>query len=70
LLIAEQVEKIDPHLVIREEDGKVSMVRYQAVNAMLLNEFLREHWQVVEQQTKLAEQQSTRSQQVGTASSR
>src|SRR5438105_8663173 len=37
-LIAEQVEKVDPKLVVRDEDGKVNTVRYEAVNAMLLNE--------------------------------
>jgi hypothetical protein len=42
-LIAEQVEKVSPDLVVRDEDGKVSTVRYEAVNAMLLNEFLKEH---------------------------
>jgi len=42
-LIAEEVEKVNPDLVVRDEDGKVSTVRYEAVNAMLLNEFLKEH---------------------------
>jgi hypothetical protein len=41
-LIAEQVEKVNPDLVVRDEDGKVNTVRYEAVNAMLLNEFLKE----------------------------
>ena len=40
-LIAEQVEKVNPDLIVRDEDGKVSTVRYEAVNAMLLNEFLQ-----------------------------
>jgi len=47
-LIAEQVEKVNPDLVARDEDGKVSTVRYEAVNAMLLNEFLKEHRTVQE----------------------
>jgi len=47
-LVAEQVEKVDPRLVIRDEDGKVMTVRYEAVNAMLLNEFLKEHRKVEE----------------------
>ena len=47
-LIAEQVEKVDPDLVVKDEDGKVSTVRYEAVNAMLLNEFLKEHRNVAE----------------------
>src|SRR5207253_8914087 len=42
-LVAEQVEKVNPDLVVRDEDGKVNTVRYEAVNAMLLNEFLKEH---------------------------
>ena len=50
---------MNPDLVVRGEDGKVYTVRYEAVNAMLLNEFLKEHRNVAEQQTKVAEQQST-----------
>jgi hypothetical protein len=42
-LVAEQVEKINPDLVARDEKGHVYTVRYEAVNAMLLNEFLKEH---------------------------
>jgi Chaperone of endosialidase len=42
-LIAEQVEKVNPELVARDTDGKINTVRYEAVNAMLLNEFLKEH---------------------------
>ncbi len=56
-LIAEQVEKVDPSLVVRDEDGKVSTVRYEAVNAMLLNEFLKEHRKVEEQHRSFAKQQ-------------
>jgi uncharacterized coiled-coil protein SlyX len=58
-LVAEQVEKVNPDLVARDEKGQVYTVRYEAVNAMLLNEFLKEHRRVTEQQTKVAEQQST-----------
>jgi hypothetical protein len=47
-LIAEEVEKVNSDLVIRGEDGKVMSVRYEAVNAMLLNEFLKEHRKVEE----------------------
>jgi hypothetical protein len=54
-LIAEEVEKIDPELVVRDEEGKVSTVRYQAVNAMLLNEFLKEHRKVEEQAATIEE---------------
>jgi hypothetical protein len=50
-LVAEQVEKVNPDLVVRDEDGKVNIVRYEAVNAMLLNEFLKEHRNVAEQQS-------------------
>ena len=42
-LIAEEVEKINPDLVSYDQDGKPFVVRYEAVNAMLLNEFLKEH---------------------------
>jgi hypothetical protein len=42
-LVAEQVEKVNPDLVARDADGKPYTVRYEAVNAMLLNEFLKEH---------------------------
>jgi hypothetical protein len=58
-LIAEQVEKVNPDLVVRDEDGKVMTVRYEAVNAMLLNEFLKEHKKVEEQERKVREQEST-----------
>lgn len=54
-LVAEQVEKVNPDLVVRDENGKVSTVRYEAVNAMLLNEFLKEHRIVRAQQAKIAE---------------
>ena len=67
-LIAEEVEKVDPCLVIRNDKGEAEAVRYEAVNAMLLNEFLKEHRTVQQQkatiaqlkqdfQSKLAEQQ-------------
>jgi len=42
-LVAEDVEKVNPDLVLRDADGKVYTVRYEAINAMLLNEFLKEH---------------------------
>ena len=42
-LVAEEVEKVNPDLVARDAEGKVFTVRYEAVNAMLLNEFLKEH---------------------------
>ena len=52
-LVAEEVEKINPALVVRGRDGKPISVRYEAVNAMLLNEFLKEHRQVQEQQKQI-----------------
>src|SRR6266403_312344 len=48
-LVAEQVEKVNPDLVARDDQGKVYTVRYEAVNAMLLNEFLKEHRKVEQQ---------------------
>ena len=47
-LVAEQVEKVNPDLVARDAEGKAYTVRYEAVNAMLLNEFLKEHRKVQE----------------------
>jgi hypothetical protein len=48
-LVAEQVEKVDPDLVARDGQGKAYTVRYEAVNAMLLNEFLKAHRKIEEQ---------------------
>ena len=48
-LIAEEVEKVNPDLIVRDDEGKAYTVRYDAVNAMLLNEFLKEHKKVEEQ---------------------
>jgi Chaperone of endosialidase len=62
-LIAEQVDKVNPDLVVRGEDGKVTTVRYEAVNAMLLNEFLKEHQRAVEERRKVEEQGATIAQQ-------
>jgi len=47
-LIAEEVAKVNPDLVVRDKDGKPYSVRYDEVNAMLLNEFLKEHRKVQE----------------------
>jgi septal ring factor EnvC (AmiA/AmiB activator) len=58
-LVAEEVEKINPDLVVRDADGKVYTVRYEAVNAMLLNEFLKEHRKVQDQDRKVEEQETT-----------
>lgn len=52
-LIAEDVEKVDPDLVLRDRENKVYSVRYEAVNAMLLNEFLKEHKKVETQSEEI-----------------
>ena len=57
-LIAEDVATVNPNLVARDEEGKVVTVRYQAVNTMLLNEFLKEHRKVEEQEKTIAELKS------------
>jgi hypothetical protein len=56
-LIAEEVAQVNPDLVIRDKEGKPYSVRYDQVNAMLLNEFLKEHHTVEAQQGKIEEQQ-------------
>jgi Chaperone of endosialidase len=53
-LVAEDVEKVNPDLVVRDEKGKPYSVRYDQVNAMLLNEFLKEHRKVQEQEATIA----------------
>jgi hypothetical protein len=53
-LIAEQVAMVNPALVLPDKDGKPHTVRYDAVNAMLLNEFLKEHHRVQEQDAIIA----------------
>ena len=58
-LVAEQVEKVNPALVARDADGKAYTVRYEAVNAMLLNEFLKEHRKVDRQDRTLQAQEAT-----------
>ena len=56
-LVAEEVEKVNPDLVVRDTEGKPYTVRYDQVNAMLLNEFLKEHRKVQKLETNDAEQQ-------------
>jgi uncharacterized coiled-coil protein SlyX len=58
-LVAEDVEKINPDLVVRDKEGKPYSVRYDQVNAMLLNEFLKEHEKVQEQNSKVQQQEAT-----------
>jgi hypothetical protein len=56
-LLAEEVEKVNPDLIVRDKEGKPYSVRYDQVNAMLLNEFLKEHRHVQEQDAIIAHQQ-------------
>jgi septal ring factor EnvC (AmiA/AmiB activator) len=56
-LVAEQVEKVSPDLVARDDQGKPYTVRYEAVNAMLLNEFIKEHRRVEDIESRMAQQQ-------------
>jgi septal ring factor EnvC (AmiA/AmiB activator) len=58
-LIAEEVAKMNPDLVVRDAQGEIYTVRYDAVNAMLLNEFLKEHRKVQEQETTINQLKST-----------
>ena len=69
-LVAEDVEKVDPDLIVRDAEGKPYSVRYDQVNAMLLNEFLKEHRKVEAQQIQIdaltaqLKQQSARIQKI------
>src|SRR5215471_6411400 len=65
-LVAEDVEKVNPDLVVRDKDGKPYTVRYEAVNAMLLNEFLKEHKTVREQGAIITELKSSAAKQEAT----
>jgi uncharacterized coiled-coil protein SlyX len=58
-LVAEQVEKVNPNLVTRDAKGELYTVRYEAVNAMLLNEFLKAHRKMEEQEATIAQLKST-----------
>ena len=62
-LLAEDVEKVDPDLVTRNDKGEPESVRYEAVNAMLLNEFLKQHRTMEEQDRVMEEQDRTVAQQ-------
>jgi septal ring factor EnvC (AmiA/AmiB activator) len=55
-LIAEEVAAVNPDLVVRDENGEIYTVRYEAVNAMLLNEFLKEHRRVKGLEVTVAKQ--------------
>ena len=58
-LIAEEVADVDPDLVVRDADGEIYTVRYDAVNAMVLNEFLKEHKKGEQQDRKIGELEAT-----------
>jgi hypothetical protein len=62
-LVAEEVARVNPDLVVRDEEGKPYTVRYEAVNAMLLNEFLKQHRKVEEQEAAITELRSLVAQQ-------
>ena len=54
-LVAEEVEKVNPDLIVRDQEGKPYSVRYDQVNAMLLNEFLKAHSKMEEQEATIAQ---------------
>jgi uncharacterized coiled-coil protein SlyX len=62
-LVAEDVEKVNPDLVVRDKEGKAYSVRYDQVNAMLLNEFLKEHRKNEKQEATITQLTSTVAQQ-------
>ena len=62
-LVAEEVEKVNPDLVVRDKEGKPYSVRYEQVNAMLLNEFLKEHRAVQELRSVVTKQEVAAAQQ-------
>ena len=57
--MAEDVDKVNPDLVVRDKEGKPYSVRYDQVNAMLLNEFLKEHQTVQELRSTAVKQEAT-----------
>jgi hypothetical protein len=57
-LIAEEVAKVNPDLVTRDRNGETYSVRYESVNAMLLNEFIKQHKALLEEQRKVQEQRT------------
>jgi trimeric autotransporter adhesin len=56
--VAEEVEKADPDLVVRDKEGKPYSVRYDQINAMLLNEFLKAHRKMEAQDRKIHQQEA------------
>jgi hypothetical protein len=65
-LIAEEVADVNPDLVVRDKNGEIYTVRYEAVNVMLLNEFLKEHRKVQEQEASITQLKSTVAKQEAT----
>ena len=65
-LVAEDVEEVNPDLVVRDAEGKVNTVRYEQINAMLLNEFLKEHRKVKEQEATINRLQAADTKQEAT----
>ena len=65
-LIAEEVAEVNPDLVVRDKDGEIYTVRYDAVNAMLLNEFLKAHRKLDEHGAKMQQFETTVAQQQAT----
>jgi hypothetical protein len=57
-LVAEEVEKVNPELVMHDKEGKPYTVRYDQVNAMLLNEFLKEHKKLQQLEVAVAQQRN------------
>jgi trimeric autotransporter adhesin len=66
-LVAEDVEAVNPDLVMRDKEGRSHSVRYDQLNAMLLNEFLKEHRNVEEQKATIAQLKSTVERQEATS---
>jgi len=66
-LIAEEVAEVNPDLVVREKNGEIYTVRYDAVNAMLLNEFLKAHRKMEQQETTITQLKSAVTKQEATA---
>jgi hypothetical protein len=67
-LVAEDVEKVNPDLIVRDEEGKPYSVRYDQINATLLNEFLKEHRRVQQQEATIEQLRSNAAKQEATTS--
>ena len=65
-LVAEDVDKVNSNLVVRDKDGNINTVRYEQINAMLLNEFLKEHKKVEAQQATIDQLKSKAAKQEAT----